>query len=184
MERSSPENQLGLFCYSLVAVWNGCCCSLQVTICSSVSGKSDESGNTLVMFSKNLYLARTVFLSLVLVRSLSHTDVPWQPRITEGEQRKRWRRWRKQKWDRQIVRYRNRGWRRMSELCRRLYTSAFWSFWLWSVSLMAGWSDTTGTEKRSSHNDAQHFMNQCVKKWGKDPENERKKAGYIYVLII
>lgn len=87
------------FVNSLVAVWNGCCCSLQVTICSSVSGKSDESGNKLVMFSKNLCLAQTVFLSLVLVRSRSHTDVPWQPRITEGEQRKRWRRWRKQKWD-------------------------------------------------------------------------------------
>lgn len=40
-----------------------------------------------------------MFLSVVLVRSLSHTDVPWQPCMTEGEQRKRWRRWRKQKWD-------------------------------------------------------------------------------------
>ncbi len=177
MERSSPENQLGLFGYSLVAVWNGCCCSLQVTICSSVSGKSDESGNTLVMFSKNLYLARTVFLSLVLVRSLSHTDVPWQPRITEGEQRKRWRRWRKQKWDT------DRSWdtetgaeggcQNFVEDCTRQHSGAFGFevplLWQAEVTRLV----QKNVQATTMHNPL--WIN---------PENERKKAGYIYVLII
>lgn len=128
------------FVNGLVAVRNGCWCSLKVTICSCFSGKSDESGNKLVMFSKNLYLAQC-FFSHSCSLSVSHRsaltasrDWGWtekeMEKMKEAEMRHR-----------QIVRYRNWGWGRMSEL-GRLYTSAFWSFWLWSFSLMAGWSDT------------------------------------------
>lgn len=55
----------------LVAVRNGCWCSLKVTICSCFSGKSDESGNKLVMFSKNLYLAQCFFLSFLFALCLT-----------------------------------------------------------------------------------------------------------------
>lgn len=149
---------------------------MEVTICSSFSGRSDEFGNKLVMFSRiSIFLKQCFFLSFVF--TLSHTDVPRQPRMTEGEQRKRWRRWRKQKWDT------DRSWDTETGAEEGCQNSGDWSrqhsgAFGFEVSILwqAEVTDAPRTGKPSSHNDAIHFaINQCVTKWGKDERMRVRK---------
>lgn len=168
------------FVNGLVAVRNGCWCSLKVTICSSFSGKSDESGNKLVMFSKNLYLAQTVcfFLSFLFTLCLTQMcpdSLAWLRvnRERDGEDEGS-----RNEIQKQGLREDVRTWEIVHVSILELLALKFLSYG------RLKWH-TPRTGKRWSHNDAKHFViNQCVKKWGKDAENERKKGGNIYVLLI
>ncbi len=166
----------------LVAVRNGCWCSLKVTICSCFSGKSDESGNKLVMFSKNLYLAQCFFLSFLFALCLTQECPDSLVRVNRERDGEDEGSRNETQTDREIqkqgLREDVRTWEIVHVSILELLALKFLSYG------RLKWH-TPRTGKRSSHNDVQHFViNQCVKKWGKDAENERKKRGDIYVLII